>query len=625
MTSRGGKTAHSPVSKSLPANNYLYSMNAPIKTLAIFLAITLPLAAATTETPRLTDGRIVLTAEQSSGGKILTTKGGNLIGVTLDRSCETNFKNARDARIEWTPEAPLPAGWWHGVIESNFTGGYVNRDLSIVMGGGQTPSVYVASNYIHTEKGEPQRFEFWIHTSVPSESVFIKPKGDLWRWNNTWPISRITLEQAKPTELKASDPITLELPVSAGGTVDLPFPLPTGNWSIGGYMTKPGEAVVEGTEGIPITLSYELDKWKKRRVYTASFHLRSPLKSYKILTKDLFSSVLLQHKATRDKSIEVEGELATTVDPSRKITATLELLGTGLTGEAPTIPAFPEGKSKVVLTSWDDGKHDDLRCAEILLKHGYKPTFLLNGNSPALEFMDKLEAMGAEIGSHAYYHSALSTLTPEAALENCSSMRLLLENKLGHPVIAFAFPDGYFPSQDEEGDYVLRAVRDSGYWIARTQLTRQQTIADVDELLLMRSNGLWGSGNKALVADFPKFLEQDGGVFYLKGHSWQIGKTDEQWQKFDDFVAQFAGVPDAWYPSNNEFALWLWAKENISLSVESGNATKTVVKLERPWLHPWLAERCPISLKLPTGVTSVRWQGKEIPVADGRVELTWPD
>lgn len=567
--------------------------------------------------------RIVLDAEQSSGGKILTTSGGNLIGVTLDRSCEANFKNNRDARIEWTPDTPLPAGWWRGVVESNFTGGYVNRDISIMMVGGQNPAVPVYSNYVHVEKGEAQSFEFWIHTSTPTQSIRIDPKGDLWRWNNTWPVSRIILEQASPTEFAPTDAITLELPVADDGSVALPFPLPTGNWLLGGYMTKPGEAVVTGTEGLSIPLSYQLDRWKKRRVYSAPFHLRSPLNEVKFLTKDLFGSVLLQHKATRDKSHGIEGELITTVDPTRTVVGKLELFGNGLERTAPTFPQLPQGKQRVVLTSWDDGKPEDLRCAEILVKHGFRPTFLLNGNSPALEFMDKLEALGAEIGSHGFVHSPFSSLTPDGALENGRAMRLLLENRLGHPVISFSFPDGYFPSQDEEGDYVLRAVRDAGYWIARTQLTRRQTIDDVDEPLLMHSNGLWGSGNKTMVSDWPHFLQTDGGVFYLKGHSWQIGKTEEQWQKFDDFVARFAGQPDAWYPANNEFALWLWAQKNIRLSVVSGDTSQTVVKLERPWLHPWLAERCPISLKLPTGVTAVRWQGREVPVTDGRVELTW--
>tara|TARA_R100000027_G_scaffold2734_4_gene2663 strand:+ start:4124 stop:5842 length:1719 start_codon:yes stop_codon:yes gene_type:complete len=570
------------------------------------------------------EGQIVLEAEQSTGGKILRYDSGNVKGVTLDRSCEANFEKVRDARIEWTPEEPLPPGWWHGVIESKHKQSYSNRELSVVMAGGLNPSVYVYANYVWVENGEPQRFEFWIYTSTPTSSVQIKPKGDLWRWNNTWPISRITLKQVSPTELDASKALTLELPVSEDGTVQLPFPLPTGNWTLAGYTGKPGQALVEGTEGLPIELSFKLDRWKKRRVYSAPFHIRTPLNRVEILTKDLFPSVLLKHKATRNRIQEIPGELMTTVDPSRLEIGKLELFGNTLSDTPPTFPRVPYGKKKVVLTSWDDGKPQDLRCAEILIKHGYAPTFLLNGNSPALQFMDQLEAMGAEIGSHAYYHTALGTLTPEAALNNVTSMRLLLENELGHPVISFSYPNGYSPSQDEEGDYVLRSVRGAGYWVARTQLTREQTIEEVEEPLMMRSIGLWGSGNKALVAAWPRFLKEEGGVFYLKGHSWQIGQSDKQWQKFDDFVAQFAGVPDAWYPTTGEFSLWLWAKENIDLNVVSSSGNTMTIELERPWLHPWLAERCPISLGVPEGVTTARWQGREIPVTDGRVDLVWP-
>ena len=570
--------------------------------------------------------RIVLEAAQSNGGNVLLDRAGELIGVTLDKSCEAHFAHPRDARIEWPLAESLPAGWWRGIVETNFTGGYANRNISIMMVGGQNPAVRVAPNYVAVGKDEPQRFEFWIHTSAPSTAVRIQPFSDLWRWNYSWPVTRITLEQAGPSALAATDAVTLELPVAADGAVVLPFPLPTGNWSLSGHMRKAGEAVVEGAEGRPVTLAFNLDRWRKPGVYSAPFHLRSPLHRVHIVTNDLFASVLLQHQITRaDAPIPVEGRLAVTVDPSRTIVEKLELLGTGLDGAAPSFPLLPQGKKNVVLTSWDDGKPEDLRCAEILVKHGYRPTFLLNGNSPALQFMDKLEALGAEIGSHAYHHAALSTLPPDRALENCVSMRLLLENRLGHPVVSFAFPDGYFPSQDEDGDYVLRALRDSGHWIARTHLTREETIEDIDEPLLMRSIGLYGSGNKALVAAWPRILEKEGGVFYLKGHSWQIGKTDEQWDKFEEFIARFAGHPQAWYPTKGEFGLWLWARDNIRLSVETHDSRRTVVRLERPWLHPWLAARCPLSLKLPAGVTSVRWQGRELPVIDDRVELIWAE
>ncbi|MEI8198354.1 MAG: hypothetical protein WCI73_20875, partial [Phycisphaerae bacterium] len=50
---------------------------------------------------------------------------------------------------------------------------------------------------------------------------------------------------------------------------------------------------------------------------------------------------------------------------------------------------------------------------------------------------------------------------------------------------------------------------------------------------------------------------------------------------------------------------------------------KVMVKLSRPQLHPYLAAECPISLKVPAGVKSVRWQEKDIAVSNGVVDLTW--
>ena len=47
------------------------------------------------------------------------------------------------------------------------------------------------------------------------------------------------------------------------------------------------------------------------------------------------------------------------------------------------------------------------------------------------------------------------------------------------------------------------------------------------------------------------------------------------------------------------------------------------VKLTHPWLHPWLAAECPLTLKVPSGVKSVRWHGESIPVSNGFVELNW--
>jgi len=582
-------------------------------------------AAAPVASPRLVDNRIILTPEQSTGGKMLNTKTGEPSGVILDKSCEANFKKPADACIEWKLAEPLPAGWWHGVVESSLSGTeYSNRGIGIVFASPQKPSVNVGTN-ITLNEGAPQRFEFWIYSSTPVPGVLIQPAGDLWRYNRTWPVTRITLNQAQPAGLTAQDAVTLDLPVEPDGSVALPLPLPTGNYSLSLPAKKPGSSVILGGNSHSIEIPFPFDRWK--RPLTSYFYMDSPLRQISLKcdkADNALKTILLRHDVARSAApLPVTGEPVVTVDPARVQSFPLVMLGSGLTGEIPSFPLLPHGLKIAVLTSWDDGKPEDIRCAEILNKHGYRPSFFMNNNSPAMKYLDKLEAMNVEVGSHCYNHPSLYTIPPNVAAEECKAMRIVLEQALGHPVISMGYPNGYSPSFDTNGDYVLRAVKDAGIWSARTTMTSDGLVDSCPDLAAMDTNGFFGNA-RDLEAQWAKVRAIDGGVFYFWGHSWQIGKTDEQWQKFEDFVAQFSAQPDAWYASQGEFSLWLWARKNVKITLESKSPDKVVVKLSRPWLHPYLATRCPLTLVVPAGVKKTLWLGKEIPVTNGRVELAWP-
>ena len=298
------------------------------------------------------------------------------------------------------------------------------------------------------------------------------------------------------------------------------------------------------------------------------------------------------------------------------------MIGSSLNGDAPSLAIFPRGLRIAVLTSWDDGAMTDFRLAEVLHRQGYHPTFLMNQPSPAMKSLDKLEALGVEVGSHCWHHPFLFILPPQRAMEECVEMRKLLEKQLKHPVISFAYPNGYTPAYDTQGDYVLRAVKAAGYWSGRTTDTAMNTYNSITDALTIRSNGFFG-GRDSLIKDWEKTRTTEGGIFYFWGHSWQIGKTDEQWKDFEDFVAKFARQPDAWYASLGEMSVWLWSRKNVQISVASKTPRKMTVKLTHPWLHPWLAAECPLTLKVPSGVKSVRWHGESIPVSNGFVELNW--
>jgi peptidoglycan/xylan/chitin deacetylase (PgdA/CDA1 family) len=583
------------------------------------------------DAPQLIDNKIVLTAEQSTGGKLMTSAKGELIGVTIDKSCEANYKKIyglSDAFVEWKLAAPLPPGWWHGLGESNFRlsdpRSYINKGISISLVGGQKPSV--GANIV--TKGPfngPQSFEFWIYTSKPTESVRLRPTGDLWLYHNTWPVSRLTLTLApKPPILTSTDVIALDVLVQPDGSVQLPAVLPMGKWSVGGSIKKEGTASVEEEDGKTIRLTYTLDRYKHGGMRSSRFFLNKPLTKVTVQTKDLFTSVLMNHSATRLQESPLSpdhGPLIVTVDPAKPESAYLELIGDNLTGEAPTFPLMPFGKRIAVLTSWDDGQLTDLRCAKILNRYGYHPSFFMNSNSQMMPSLDKLEALNVEVGSHCYTHTTLHLDTPQRALDECVAMRAVLEKALRHPVISFGYPNGYSPAYDVDGDYVLRAVR-AAYWSGRTTWPGLETVDNISQPLTLKTDGFFGQP-KDLERTWTAKRTKEGSVFYFWGHSWQIGQTEVQWKQFEDLVAKFARQPDAWYASQGEFSLWLWARKNVQITVTYKTLAKVTVKLTRPWLHPYLAARCPLSFKMPAGVQKVVWQGAEIPVSNGVVELSW--
>ena len=276
-----------------------------------------------------TGDKIELLAEQSEGGNILKNDKGEVTGVTLDKSCAAAFKaSGKDPGIDWKTE-PLPAGWWHGIVESNQNPGYANRDIGIMLLTKDKSSVKVAANY--DIKGDsPKRFEFWIYIASPADGVRIQPDSDLWIWNQTWPIRKITLEQRVPTVLESWEPVTIELPVSAG-EIMVPSGVPGGNWTISGILKKAGTASFEGADGRSGNMILTMDQWKTNVTRGASFYLNSSLKKITIEPKDIYPAVVLTRNATRiRKPLDEPGELMVTQDPAKPVSGVLEMIGSNL-------------------------------------------------------------------------------------------------------------------------------------------------------------------------------------------------------------------------------------------------------------------------------------------------------
>jgi hypothetical protein len=530
---------------------------------------------------------------------------------------------------EWTFETPQPAGWWHGIAQSTLTcEKYANREIgfALVFDHDRTLIPYAPHNYWSGKKGEPESFSFWLYAPAPFSSIRYQPTTDLYRWNETWPLARLTMEQKTPDNLVPADAIALNVPVK-DGTAQLPIKsLPPGCFWINGIIRKAANAVVTTEDGQSVTIPFTPDQYGRPLPQTRYFYLSAPLTQITIEPKAMVSMLSIQHKRTgtfAPSAVPDRQPLIQWFDENKPQTATLELMGKDLDGSAPTFAAFPSGKKIAVVTTWDDGAKEDLRAADIFQKYGFHPTFFLNNNSAMMAEAALLETMGAEIGSHGYGHPFLYQITPAEADFHMIEQRRALEAKLGHPVISMAYPNGYSTAYDITGDFVLTAVKKAGYLSGRTTAVSDLNINNMGDMLKMNSNGFFGYG-KQLVENYTKRKNTEGEIFYFWGHSWQIGKTDAQWADFENLVANFANNPEAWYATQGDLAVWNWIRSNTKIEVSAKSPSVTKITLTRPSLHPWLAARVPLALKVPAGITQVKWQGKTLEVQNGSVDLPWP-
>lgn len=290
---------------------------------------------------------------------------------------------------------------------------------------------------------------------------------------------------------------------------------------------------------------------------------------------------------------------------------------------SPSLPLLPHCAALAVVTSWDDGHVNDLRLARLLAEHGYAGTFFMNQFSHARRRdLAALEALGMEIGSHTINHPRGWTMPPDAWLVECLHMRLGLEADLGHPVVSFAYPYNHTPAYDPNGDYVLRAVRASGYESARTTRTRGEAIDGYPEPLSHSTDGHFLMPAERMEQAWRRAAGQPGGVFNFWGHSSEI-RTPEAWENVAATLARHARHPDAWYATQGQLFLWRWLRAHARIEpLASDNGTR--FRLTFPRLDPHWRKQLPISLRLPPGTLGVMVNDLRYPLPDDTDTVTLP-
>lgn len=232
-------------------------------------------------------------------------------------------------------------------------------------------------------------------------------------------------------------------------------------------------------------------------------------------------------------------------------------------------------KKVIVTTSWDDGHKLDVRLSELLKKYNIQGTFYVAPKNHELLASNTLNdhqikeiSSSFEIGAHTIIHKALTGLPDNVAFSEIKDSKKYLEKVTGKVVNSFCYPLGKYKAKH------AKMVEDAGFTYART-VSRHSTgsngmpfEAETSVHTYNHWSDLWEifsfSGfnpvktikyfqwDNLAKEMFDRTLE-NGGVFHLWGHSWEIDKHND-WNKLEDVLKYISNKSGVEYVCNGELS-----------------------------------------------------------------------
>lgn len=128
---------------------------------------------------------------------------------------------------------------------------------------------------------------------------------------------------------------------------------------------------------------------------------------------------------------------------------------------------FPQGRTKALILSFDDGRTEDRQLVKLMNKYSLIGTFHLNSNKLGTNgYLTKGEIKqlfaGHEVSVHSANHPALTTLSKIDVVYEVVEDRKELERLMGYPVRGMAYPFG------NNNESVIDAIKGLGIEYART-------------------------------------------------------------------------------------------------------------------------------------------------------------
>ena len=256
---------------------------------------------------------------------------------------------------------------------------------------------------------------------------------------------------------------------------------------------------------------------------------------------------------------------------------------------------FPEGRSKALTLSYDDGVIHDIPMVEILDRYGIKCTFNVNsgrfslGETDRPETNKKLTLEGArdlyvpsphEIAVHTLTHPSLSKLRADEIVCEVMEDRKKIEQEFGRIARGMAYPYGHY------SDRVLSVLETCGIVYSRT--VKSTLSFDLPENFLAwhptchhNHPEMMNLAKKFITTSPKRYFEN--WVFYLWGHSYEFDR-DNNWELLENFCKFCGRKEDVWYCTNIELYDYVKAYENLVCSADNSvvfNPSATTVHFLR--------------------------------------------
>ena len=245
---------------------------------------------------------------------------------------------------------------------------------------------------------------------------------------------------------------------------------------------------------------------------------------------------------------------------------------------------FPDGKSKALTFSYDDGFKQDIRLAKLFTQYGMKATFNLNSELcrqvsglSKQEVEDYLLQPGHEIAVHGSFHRAEGALRPIEGIREVLECRMELEQRYGRIIRGMAYPD--FGIRQFYNGATYAGVK---AYLQELDIAYARTLgSDNDGFLLPTDYHQWmptaHHNNPQIMTYIDTFLKlnvseevikrQYPRLFYIWGHSHEFDRHDN-WDRIENICKAFTGAQDVWFATNIEIYDYVQAYQSLVYSAD---------------------------------------------------------